>query len=121
MSTAMNESQNLISGVRWTARVMSLIIVAIVAFRFVDEEYTIFNLSPHQSFMVIFFFFTLLGLLLSWLWEFIGSIITIVSILLFFLTSILNGGDVISETWVCLLPAALFLFCWSQSRDVKNR
>ncbi|MEI8279630.1 MAG: hypothetical protein WCG87_07680 [Bacteroidota bacterium] len=120
MEETMNESNNLILGVRWTARIMTIIIIAFVVVTFMDEGFTIFNLSPHQSLMVMAFFLAWLGLVLAWLWEGLGAIMTLVSLILYVMIALFNGERFI-EVWVCVLPAILFLFCWFQTKNNKRR
>lgn len=120
MEETMNESNNLILGVRWTARIMTVIIIAFVVITFLDEGFTIFDLSPHQSLMLMAFFFAWLGLVLAWLWEGLGAIMTLISIVLYDIIALINGEHFM-EVWVCILPAVLFLFCWIQTKNNKRK
>src|SRR6266699_5025206 len=99
---------------RWTGRLLSLGVLAIVAAFFVgDSGLNPLKLTLPESMLMLSFCVALVGLMVAWRWEFIGSAVTIAGLLLFYVAHWIFSGH-LPRGWafgVMAIPALVFLGC----------
>ena len=109
----------------WVARLASLPSIAYMVFMMYAH---LFGTEPHNSStsgeMVALLFFptgVVMGLLIAWLWDGIGGMITIGSIVAFHTTMLVLHGKSDFDLLIDGLaaPGLLFLFYWLLSRNRK--
>ncbi|MGD2158204.1 MAG: hypothetical protein PVG32_15110 [Anaerolineales bacterium] len=120
-----DKKQKTMKIVRWVARVWSLVILFFFLLIFIGEI-----LSPHTeeamtlsdaALLILFPIATCLGLALAWRWEFLGGVISLISIVLFVVIMGIAGRLNTPSNFIILLafiaiPGVLFLITWSGSR-----
>ena len=108
--------------IRWIARILGLLLILLTLFFAIAESITEYNptAEPTPIVMILAGVFMLGGLGLSWKWELIGVLISLVG---FIGVGILNP-DALMMPMMYLFPltAILFLICWwlSKSQSTKE-
>lgn len=110
-------SQNsFISTLRWVARFLSVLSLTLIALFLIGEGIDTERVMPREWFGLLLFPFGLvLGMFIAWWNEALGSIISIASLLAFYLIYGYFMSGSIFQGWAFLLlglPAFLFLICW---------
>jgi hypothetical protein len=102
-------------GIRWTARVLTALLVGLVLVIFVgvtlDGGFHPLRLKGVEPIQMIFFWTACIGMVLAWRWQAIGGAISLGGMILFFaveffVTRGLPRGLVL---YLMLLPGVLFL------------
>jgi len=112
MSTSKATTNPLLTAVRWTARISSILVIGVFLLMFFGEGFDPAKVKPNEWLMLLFGPFGLmLGMILGWWKEGLGGAITIVS----FLGAMLVGdysGSGATNMAICAAPGFLFLFAW---------
>ena len=107
--------------IRWIARILGLLLILLTLFFAIAESITEQNptAEPTPIVMILAGVFMLGGLGLSWKWELIGALISLVG---FIGIGILNP-DMMKMPMMYLFPltAILFLICWWLSKSQSTR
>jgi len=110
---------------RWIARIWSILIaIAALMIIFTPDPYATEPVPAEDWFLLSLWGVAILGLLIAWRWELVGSLITIVTMFIRELAwGILKGPWMASFLIIWLFvvpPALLFLFVWIQERRRKE-
>lgn len=112
MSTSRAATNPWLTAVRWTARISSILVIAIFLLMFAGEGFDPTKVNPNKWIMLLFGpFGFMLGMILGWWKEGLGGAITIAS----FFGAMLVGdysGSGATYMAVCAAPGFLFLFAW---------
>ena len=115
----------LISVLRWTARILSLLAVGLVLLLAIGEGLDLTQFTVRE--LVLFAFFPLgvcVGMLLAWRWEGWGGSLTVASLTGFYLADYLaSGGFPRGVAFIAFAaPGFLFLLCgwWARSARVHS-
>lgn len=115
----------LLFAVRWTARVASIVCLAIIFLFFVGEGIHFGTVRPAEFVGLAFFpLGVMIGLVLAWREELAGGIITVASIVAFYVIygALMNGN--LLQGWAFLpflIPGILFIIYALQSRIAHGR
>lgn len=109
----------IITAIRWSMRVWSLLILLAVILIAIqpDPNASSEPLPAGEIVELSLYGLSLVGLLLAWRWEGLGSFLTLVALLAFSLVFFIRR-----DFWIPFLllptgfPAVGFLFCWQQTR-----
>ncbi|MEI8279793.1 MAG: hypothetical protein WCG87_08500 [Bacteroidota bacterium] len=128
----MKKSARIIIITRWIARILAILIAGFILLMFVGESLESHGpstpISTKNIFLLTIFFFAWLGLVLSWKYEWIGSLITIIGIatmsVIMAISYIMNGiapfPKALVLSWICI-PSILFLICRHYDRKLLVR
>ena len=112
MSSSNATPNPLLTAVRWTARISSILVISVFLLMFFGEGFDPAKVKPNEWVMLLFGpFGFMLGMFLGWWKEGLGGAITIVC---FFIA--LSVGDYSGAggryMLICASPGFLFLFAW---------
>jgi hypothetical protein len=98
-------------GLRWIARVLSVLLIGLILVIFVGEGFNPFNLKGIEPLQMVLFFTTCIGMVVAWRWELIGGSLSVAAMALFLavefgVTSRLPNG---LTFYLMLVPGVLFL------------
>lgn len=102
----------LLTTVRWTARIASILVIGVFLLMFFGEGFDPAKVKPNEWVMLLFGPFGLmLGMILGWWKEGLGGAITIVC---FFITLSIGNYSGAGGRYmlICASPGFLFLFAW---------
>jgi hypothetical protein len=104
-----------LSILRWTARIIALLIVAFLLMMFIGESMgnnAHFQLTSRDYFILSLFGITMVGLLIGLRFEFSGGLISLISTLthIIFLSTEHHGG--LFFFYLMLIPGILYLLSW---------
>ncbi len=107
--------------VRWIARLWSIAILAFVLLRiFTPDPYATEPVPAEDWFLLSLWGVAVLGLLLAWRWERVGSLVTIATMFFRELAWVVLKGPWLAGFllfWAFLVPPAiLFLIAWRLDR-----
>lgn len=131
MSSNLKNNDKGVNTIRRIARVWSILIIVIGIVIFIGEIVEFYGRDPalvqpypwYENLIPLAMITGVLGLALAWRWEGLGSIITIVSVLInLFIFYVVIGGRG-QYPWIValislpvLIPGILFLVCWVRSQ-----
>ena len=99
--------------IRWTARILSVLILAFYALSFLGEGLPS-NLPAHDVDIFILWGIVMLGLIIAWKWEGIGGLVIIL------VSVVQNVIDPVFLSmwafWIAPFTGVLFLIYWVKSR-----
>ena len=108
--------------VRWTARILGLLIVGIFLLFMIGEGFNPLRwkgteIAQHAALLI-----ALIGMLLLWRWELWGGVMVVAGMIAFDSINLaasgrLPGGPVFP---LCFVPGVLALVCWWQERQHAN-
>jgi hypothetical protein len=104
---------------RWLARLGSLISVVLLLLFLFGEGFTPSELTFAEWIGLLFFpGGVTVGMLLAWRWETLGGVITLLSLLGFYMVLYSDKGRFPEGFWFALfaLPGLIFLICGLRSR-----
>ena len=106
----------------WSILSIGFLLVMLVGHLLSPEETKALPTLVEAIAMLFFPTGVLAGMAISWKWEKIGGIITIVSLLIFYMLIIIPRGAfrAILTTLLLAVPGFLFLFCSLLSRNLKK-
>ncbi len=123
MSILKLEAFNFTDALQWLARGLSVISVFILILFLVGERVNPAALRPSEWVMMIFFpFGVIIGLVVAWWRERLGSMITISCLLAFYAADFLFSGG-FPRGWAFVIfasPSFLFLAHWLLEHDLKQ-
>jgi hypothetical protein len=110
--------------IRWLARIIGTLSVAVVLFLMVAEsvEKGRIAIDRDRIPMTAFGFLAFIGLIMAWKWERLGGAMALGGLIAFNIlapASAAKGGNFV-VTGLYGLPALLFIFCWWQTRKQLN-
>ncbi len=98
--------------VRWTARVLAVVLVGVILVMFigVGGVYPV-KLQGTELIQMVFLWTACIGILLAWHWQVIGGTISLVGMLLFFTVEFVARGGLPRGLfpYLMLLPGILFM------------
>jgi hypothetical protein len=120
MESTMNHKPVWLSILRWTARIISLLVVAFLLIMFIGESMgnnSRMPLTSRDYFIFILFGITMVGLVIGLWFEFHGGLISLLSTLthIIFLS---REGHVLLFFYLMLIPSILYLISWYFSKNV---
>lgn len=99
--------------IRWFARLLSIIIISFHALSFLGDG-SMANVSSQDIFKLVLWGILIIGLILAWNWELIGSLIIFgVTLVQIILNPMLISVWVM---WIAPFTGLLFYFSWALSR-----
>lgn len=106
--------------IRWLARIIGTLSIALFLFLFVAEsvEKGRIAIDSDRIPMTAFMFLAFIGLIIAWKWEGLGGAMALGGLIAFNIlapASVAKGGNFVI-TGLYGLPALLFIFCWWQTR-----
>ena len=105
--------------IRWTARVVSILFLAVFVLMFLTQGFPTNGNSPREWVSLLFFpCGASLGMILAWWQEGLGGAITVVSVFLSILVHDPSSGG--GYMFACASPGFLFLFSWVLSLSATN-
>lgn len=111
-------------GLRWTARLASVVCLAIIFLFFIGEGFDARSVAFREWIGLAFFpFGVLVGLVLAWREEIAGGIVAIASVIAFYLVYGLVLSGNLWQGWAFLpflVPAALFVLYGLKSRAAHH-
>jgi len=83
--------------IRWTARILSGLIVILILFIFIGEGMSdgfggFLHLTLRENLMTLAFIGVFIGLIIGWKWELTGGILILAGLILFYLLDFLFSG-----------------------------
>ena len=112
------------SSLRWIARVCSILSVGVLLLFFVGEGFNPTKVAPREWVGLLFFpFGVVVGLMLAWWREGLGGVISVGSLLAFYvLYGLLLSGAIPRGSAFLLFaaPGGLFVVCWMLSASVRK-
>ncbi len=122
-----NTHSKLVRKLRWIARILASIMATLILLLFVgetlDEGVQPLLYMTFREILMMFAFFALwLGLLLAWKWEFLGGLLTLCAIIVFYALNFLFTGIFPRGPFFLIFafPSLLFLYCGWQNRKNTN-
>jgi uncharacterized protein YacL len=110
------------NAIRWIARIVGTLFIAIFLVFFVADciKKGTIPVPSDRIPMTIFLFLAFIGLAIAWKWEGTGGALALCSIIVSCVLGLrteLKPGATILLTGMYALPAFLFLLCWWQTRS----
>lgn len=102
---------------RWTARVLTVLLVGMFLWFFLADiaggGTNPFKLAVLDALRLTFLFMTCIGLMLAWRWPFVGGVISFVGILLYYAVDVVVRGSFVNILYfdLMLLAGILFMVC----------
>jgi hypothetical protein len=98
-------------GVRWTARVLTALLVGVVLFIFIGEGFNPLHLKGIEILQMVLFWTTCIGMVLAWRWPMIGGTLSLGGMILFLTVELVVTGGFPRGLffYLMLLPGPLFL------------
>jgi hypothetical protein len=106
--------------IRWTARIISILIISLFLLFFIGESVTEHhpNAEPIAIINIVVGVLMIGGLVVAWKWEFLGGLISVIG---FIGVGIVNPRSfTLPMMYLFLLPAILFLICAWKSRSLRS-
>jgi hypothetical protein len=124
MNSPMTNQLVLLSALRWSARVLSILAVGVVLLFAFGEGLNFSHFTVRD--LVLFVFFPIgvgLGMALAWRWEGLGGVITVASLAAFYLADrIMSSSFPRGLAFVAIgSPGFLFLLCWLWTRSITKQ
>jgi len=109
---------------RWSARVLSILVVGVLLLFVIGEGLNLSHFTARE--LALFAFFPVgicLGMALAWRWEGLGGGITVASLAAFYLVQRLTSSSFPRGfAFVALAaPGFLFLLCWLWARSTTKQ
>ncbi len=111
-------STNLVEGFRFFAKFFSIIIflffliAIIIATPAQRSTFNPYALPFYDSIMVISFYFILLSLLIAWIKEGLGGLLSITGLIVYLIFDFLSDGKILWNILILAVPACMFIYCW---------
>jgi hypothetical protein len=111
------------TGLRWTARLLALLIAGFVLLMAIGEGFSPAKLKSSELALAVPFFVAWVGMVLGWRWEGLGGTLVVAGILGFYLVHFATTGfGRFPRGWffpTLTLPGILFLACWFLRRSAS--
>jgi hypothetical protein len=123
MSTTLSVAERSVPAVRWTARLLALVVLGfLLAISIGERSALMARLNPAESGQMLLFLAAALGLALAWHREAPGGALTLAGLALFYLNKYRLAGR-FPGGWafaVMAVPAVLFLIAGSARRGASG-
>jgi hypothetical protein len=105
---------NVNGAIRWAARIIGLLLILFVATIYLGEgrELKFDGLKQSESAMMVSLLGALAGLLVGWIWEGLGGLLTILGLFTFSIIGYYTEGNILFNIWILGIPAILFIIYW---------
>jgi hypothetical protein len=111
-------------GLRWTARLLALIIGGLVLLLAVGEGFNPAKLTASELVLSVPFFVAWIGLWLGWRWEALGGMLVVAGVAGFYLIHFAQTGfGRFPRGWafpLIAVPGVVFLVCWFLDKKVST-
>jgi hypothetical protein len=124
MNSPMTNQPVSLRALRWSARVLSILVVGIVLLAAAGEGLNLSHFTGRELVLFLFFpFGVCLGMALAWRWEGLGGGVTLASLAAFYLVDRLTSSSFPRGFALVALaaPGFLFLLCWLWTRSTTKR
>ncbi len=118
MGTAIQYSDDLVTIIRWVARIIALLFAVVILIFVTGGRVDLTNMSGLEIATQAAFLVIWLGLVAGWRWDAVGGTLITGGTVLFLALDYLATGSIL-RFWVFLLfliPGLLFMCCWWQTR-----
>lgn len=121
MSETVSESTGSVTTIRWVARILGALFIAVFLILVVGdfiEKGTMpvqSDRMPSMAFLLLAF----IGLIIAWKWEGAGGSLALGSMIVYTILGLkteVKPAAILLLTGIFSLPALLFLFCWWKTR-----
>jgi hypothetical protein len=108
-------------GIRWTARVWTIVTIVVVVLLSIGEG--IHPAGPAEmAGLLLYPVGICLGMVLAWWKEGVGGMVTVASLLAFYVLHTVTAGR-LPQGWAWLIlavPGFLFVWCWARARHPRT-
>lgn len=107
----------------WVARALTIPCVGIILMFMIGEGFNPFHLSPREALLCLFFpIGVCVGMIVGWIREGLGGLITVVSLALFFVVHYAQWSRPPGGPWFLIFSSGglLFLVSWLYARLRKS-
>lgn len=119
----MRVERRLLVFIRWTARVTSAILAALIALFFLGDDLSpSTDLTAHELVLLSLFLLVWLGLLVGWRWEAVGGLAVVGGTAAFYILEYLFTATFPRGPYfpVIAVPGFLFLYCAAVSSSSES-
>jgi hypothetical protein len=113
-------ADRLTGAIRWTARMWALVTMVVVVLLSIGEG--VHPAGPAEAAGLLLYPGGIcLGMVLAWWKEGVGGMVTVVSLLAFYILHTVTAGR-LPQGWAWLIlavPGFLFLWCWARGRHPR--
>jgi hypothetical protein len=98
-------------GLRWTARVLSALLIILILAIFIGEGFNPLNLKGIEPLQMFLFFATCIGMVVAWPWELMGGAFSLAAMALFLAIETRITGRLPTGLtfYLMLVPGILFI------------
>lgn len=125
MNLTASGSTRSVTIIRWVARIIGILLMALFLFFFVADclQKGRIAIESERILMIVFLLLAFIGLSIAWKWEGIGAASAVAGLIGFniFAPATVARAGIFAVTALCGLPALLFLFCWFRTRKPIHR
>jgi hypothetical protein len=95
---------------RWTARVLTILLLGVILAIFIGEGFNPLRLKGIEVPQMVLFWTSCIGMVLAWRWQVIGAAVSLVAIIFFFAVELAATGRLPGAFFfLMLLPGILYL------------
>jgi hypothetical protein len=120
MNLTASGSTRSVTIIRWVARIIGILLMALFLFFFVADclQKGRIAIESERILMIVFLLLAFIGLSIAWKWEGIGAASAVAGLIGFniFAPATVARAGIFAVTALYGLPALLFLFCWFRTR-----
>jgi hypothetical protein len=120
MNLTASGSTRSVTIIRWVARIIGILLMALFLFFFVADclQKGRIAIESERILMIVFLLLAFIGLSIAWKWEGIGAASAVAGLIGFniFAPETVARAGIFAVTALYGLPALLFLFCWFRTR-----
>jgi hypothetical protein len=120
MNLTASGSTRSVTIIRWVARIIGILLMALFLFFFVADclQKGRIAIESDRILMIVFLLLAFIGLSIAWKWEGIGAASAVAGLIGFniFAPATVARAGIFAVTALYGLPALLFLFCWFRTR-----
>jgi hypothetical protein len=120
MNLSASGSTRSVTIIRWVARIIGILLMALFLFFFVADclQKGRIAIESERILMIVFLLLAFIGLSIAWKWEGIGAASAVAGLIGFniFAPATVARAGIFAVTALYGLPALLFLFCWFRTR-----
>lgn len=120
MNLTASRSTRSVTIIRWVARIIGILLMALFLFFFVADclQKGRIAIESERILMIVSLLLAFIGLSIAWKWEGIGAASALAGLIGFniFAPATVARAGIFAVTALYGLPALLFLFCWFRTR-----
>jgi hypothetical protein len=111
------------AALRWTARVLTLLLIGVILAILVGEGFNPLNLKGIEVPQMALFWTACIGMVLAWRWQAMGALLSVGGLILFFAVECAVTGRLPKGLffYLMLLPGILFLMSSVINRRMQAR